>query len=57
MNPSRNWRQRTPYIKAYHELRKQHNDDVKELKQKVRTLENMIEYMASVMFPLPEEEK
>ena len=54
---SQRWRQRTPYIKAFHELRHQQLDDIRELKQQVRRLENMFEYMASVMFPLPEEKK
>ena len=51
----RTWRQRTPYIAAYNELRQKHYDDIKELKQKVHRMESMIEYMAAHLWPIKEE--
>ena len=54
---ARTWRQRTPYINAYNELRERNLNDIKDLKQQVQRLEWMVEYMAAKMFPKKEEKQ
>ena len=49
------WKRRTPYINAYNDLRQKNLDDIKELREQVRQLQYMVEYMASVMWPKKEE--
>ncbi len=51
------WRRRTPYINAYNELREKNLNDIKELREQVRQLQWMVEYMAAKMFPKKEEKQ